>query len=84
MSKVEDGASRKTLPVCHGYCSHVIVVGFVVVALLGRRWSGRRRVRRQFLGFVYVFIPVGFCFCFCLCFLICTKDGSVFLFVCRI
>ena len=89
MLKVEDGASRKTLRVCHGYCSHVIVVGFwgwfVVVALLGRRWSGRRRrVRRQFLGFVYVFIPVGFCFCFCFCFLICTKDGSVFLFVCRI
>ena len=41
-----------TLPVYHGYCSHVIVIGFwgwfVVVALLGRRWNGRRRVRRQF------------------------------------
>ena len=42
-----------TLPICHGYYSHVVVTGFwgwfVVGALLGRRWSGRRRVRRQFL-----------------------------------
>ena len=41
-----------TLLVCHGYCSHVAVIGlwgwFVVVALLGRRWNGRRIVRRQF------------------------------------
>ena len=41
-----------TLPICHGYYSHVVVTGFwgwfVVGALLGRRWSGRRRVRRQF------------------------------------
>ena len=40
-----------TLLVCHGYCSHVAVIGlwgwFVVVALLGRRWNGRI-VRRQF------------------------------------
>ena len=57
-----------TLPVYHGYCSHVAMIGFwgwfVVVEWKKKKSEEAVLVCSVCMGFVCVFILAGFCFCF--------------------